>query len=135
MYPIHVPCGSQYLDAVQLALEGIDEAKRVTDKTSGIRTVEDADEMEQAYMDGEMAVLLGLEGGHALGSSLAVIRMIHALGARFVSLAGPSCTTPWAASSSITKDLIFDDNQPVTLTPFGQVNNFDSIYFAYLEKK
>jgi membrane dipeptidase len=67
-WPVRVPCQAQYLDAVQLALEGIDEAKRIVDRTNGMRFVTSADEMEQTHNEGKIGVLLGLEGGHSLGN-------------------------------------------------------------------
>uniref|UniRef100_T1GRG0 Dipeptidase n=1 Tax=Megaselia scalaris TaxID=36166 RepID=T1GRG0_MEGSC len=96
LWPITVPCGSQYLDAVQLALEGIDKAKRLTSKTGYMRIVESSDEMEQTHLKGEVAILMGLGGGHTLGSSLGVLRSMYMLGVRFVSLTSFGCTTPWA---------------------------------------
>lgn len=107
------------MDAVQLALEGIDEAKRLVDKTSGIHIVDNADEMEETHTRGAIGVLLGLEG-HSLGSSLAVLRMIYSLGARFLSLTSVDCSTPWVSALN-TKELLFDEGHPNTLTDFGQV--------------
>nr|XP_019549659.2 dipeptidase 2 [Aedes albopictus] len=119
LWPISVPCAAQYLDAVQLTLEGIDDARRMVKKNSDMVIVESADAMEQAHTDGKLAILFGLEGGHTLGSSLAVLRSMYSLGARFVSLTGLGCTTPWA-SASIRTDF-FDENLPSTLTNFGEV--------------
>lgn len=50
LWPITVPCGAQYLDAVQLALEGIDRAKRLIHKDPVLTIVEDADEMDQVFI-------------------------------------------------------------------------------------
>lgn len=121
LWPIAVPCGAQYLDAVQLALEGIDEAKRITVVTDNMHIVESADEMEQTHINGEVAVLMGIDGGHALGASLAVLRSMYLLGARFVSVTSLECTTPWAAASIRRKDVIIDDNSTNSLNDFGKV--------------
>lgn len=122
LWPVTVPCGSQYLDAVQLALEGIDKAKRITSKTGYMRIVESSDEMEQTHLKGEVAILMGLGGGHTLGSSLGVLRSMYLLGVRFVSLASFGCTTPWAGAS-IKNDLIIEDNSTTnSLTGFGKVS-------------
>uniref|UniRef100_A0A182PNK0 Dipeptidase n=1 Tax=Anopheles epiroticus TaxID=199890 RepID=A0A182PNK0_9DIPT len=88
LWPIAVPCAAQYLDAVQLTLEGLDDARRLVGKNRDMAVVENADEMEQAHTEGKLAILFGLEGGHTLGSSLAVLRSMYSLGARFVSLTG-----------------------------------------------
>jgi len=76
LWPIAVPCGAQYLDAVQLTLEGIDKARRITASADSMHIVESADEMEQTHIRGEVAVLMGISGGHALGTSTAVLRSI-----------------------------------------------------------
>jgi membrane dipeptidase len=75
--------------------------------------------MELAHMNGEIGVLLGLEG-HSLGSSLAVLRMTYSLGARFISLTKADCSTPWVPALN-TKETLFDEGHPNTLTNFGQV--------------
>lgn len=120
LWPIRVPCQAQYLDAVQLALEGIDEAKRIVDRTKGLRFVSSADEMEQAHNEGKIGVLLGIEGGHSLGSSVAVLRMFYSLGARFISLTSFECSNPWIAAQT-AKEQLFDENSPTSLTEFGKV--------------
>lgn len=120
-WPIPVPCGAQYLDAVQLALEGIDEAQRSTSKSTSMVIVESADEMETAHLRGETAVVLGLSGGHALGASLAVLRSMHLLGIRFVSLASLGCTTPWVAAA-YKQEHVVEENYTNSLTDFGVVS-------------
>ncbi|XP_055385136.1 dipeptidase 1 [Condylostylus longicornis] len=120
LWPITVPCEAQYLDAVQLALEGIDEARRMLSKSqTAMKIVETADEMQAAHSDGQVAVLLGLAGGHTLGASLAVLRSMYMLSARFVSITSLGCTTPWAGAS-IRNDRIIEENSTNTLTEFGK---------------
>lgn len=121
-WPIRVPCQAQYLDAVQLALEGIDEAKRIVDRTKGLKFVTSADEMEQAHNEGKIGVLLGLEGGHSLGSSVAVLRMFYSLGARFISLTGFECSNPWITAHT-TKEPLFEETSPSSMTEFGKVRD------------
>lgn len=62
LWPISLPCGAQYLDAVQLALEGIDQVQMLLDKDPSMTLAEDADEMEQIFIKGDVAVLIGFEG-------------------------------------------------------------------------
>ncbi|XP_037953182.1 dipeptidase 3-like [Teleopsis dalmanni] len=121
LWPIAVPCGAQYLDAVQLALEGIDEAKRMTAHTDSMHIAESADEMEQIHIRGDVAVLMGIGGGHALGASLAVLRSMYLLGVRFVSITSLECTTPWAAAAIKTRDFLMEENATNSLNEFGKM--------------
>ncbi|KAJ8897500.1 hypothetical protein PR048_002847 [Dryococelus australis] len=50
--------------------------------------------IEQAHEDGLLASLIGVEGGHAIGTSLGVLRMLYQLGARYLTLTH-TCNTPW----------------------------------------
>ncbi|HEY7224411.1 MAG TPA: dipeptidase [Micromonosporaceae bacterium] len=58
-----------------------------------------ADEMEAARQSGRIASLIGMEGGHSIDSSLGALRMMHALGARYLTLTHFR-NTPWADSAT-----------------------------------
>lgn len=91
----YVPCESQFLDAVQLTLEQIDIVRRLTNKyPTRMRLVTSSKELEQAHKDGVLASLVGIEGGHSIGASMAVLRSFHLLGARYMTLTH-KCNTPW----------------------------------------
>ena len=45
-----------------------------------------ADEVTAAVASGRVASLLGMEGGHCIGESLGVLRAMHALGVRYMTL-------------------------------------------------
>jgi membrane dipeptidase len=58
-----------------------------------------ADGAAKAMKAGRVASFIGMEGGHSIGSSLAVLRQMYALGARYMTLTH-SKNTPWADSAT-----------------------------------
>jgi membrane dipeptidase len=56
-------------------------------------------EIESARAAGKVAVLLGLEGGHAINSNLDLLREFHARGVRYMTLTH-NAATEWADSSN-----------------------------------
>jgi membrane dipeptidase len=50
--------------------------------------------IEDAFARGKIGSLIGVEGGHSIGSSLAILRMMYDQGVRYLTLTH-SCTTPW----------------------------------------
>ena len=71
-----------------------------------------ADQVEGAFRAGRVASLIGMEGGHSIDSSLAVLRMFYRLGARYMTLTHND-NTPWADSAT-------DDPRSNGLSPFGR---------------
>lgn len=51
-----------------------------------------------AHQNHQLCSLTGVEGGHSLGGSLAVLRTLYAIGVRYMTLTS-TCHTPWADSS------------------------------------
>ena len=58
-----------------------------------------AADVEQALAQGRIASLLGAEGGHSIDSSLAVLRTLHAMGVRYMTLTHND-NVPWADSAT-----------------------------------
>ncbi len=111
-WSVYVPSNPDEPEAVQQVIEQIDVTKRLIAKNpDALRFVTTADQVERAMAEGRIASLLGMEGGHSIGSSLAVLRQLHALGARYMTLTHNS-NTPWADAA--TDNPKFDG-----LSPFG----------------
>lgn len=71
-----------------------------------------ADDVESACQNGKIASLLGAEGGHSIASSLGVLRMLYALGVRYMTLTH-NHNVPWA-------DAAADVPRLGGLSPFGR---------------
>jgi membrane dipeptidase len=71
-----------------------------------------ADDIERIHKEGKIASLIGIEGGHSIDNSLGVLRMLYALGARYMTLTH-SENTDWADSAT-------DDPKNHGLSPFGE---------------
>lgn len=69
-------------------------------------------DVQRIFKNGKIASLMGVEGGHSIDSSLATLRMMYALGARYMTLTHNS-NTPWADAAN-------DKPEHNGLTPFGE---------------
>lgn len=81
--------------AFRRAVRQIEAIRRVAARTPGLRLATTAAEVEAAAAAGEIAALIGVEGGHAIGTSLEALRTLHALGARYLTLTWNN-TNDWA---------------------------------------
>jgi membrane dipeptidase len=70
-----------------------------------------AADVEAAMKRGRIASLIGMEGGHSIGSSLAILREMHRAGARYMTITH-FLTTDWADSAT-------DTPKHDGLAPFG----------------
>ncbi|XP_068150023.1 uncharacterized protein [Drosophila tropicalis] len=112
VWSAYVPCEAQGLDAVQLALEQIDIVRRLSDMYNRETVLAtSSQDIVAAHRRGLLASLIGVEGGHTIGSSLGVLRSFYSLGARYLSLTH-RCDVSWAGSSASPMEQ--------GLTPFGK---------------
>jgi membrane dipeptidase len=86
-WSVYVPATLAGHPAVTAVLEQIDLVHRMIrayPDRLGLAT--SAAGVEQVFADGKIASLLGAEGGHAIASSLGVLRTLYALGVRYLTL-------------------------------------------------
>ncbi|KAK8729305.1 hypothetical protein OTU49_008755, partial [Cherax quadricarinatus] len=116
----YVPCESQTLNAVQLTIEQIDLIKRLINQyPQHLRLATTAHELEEAFREGLIASLIGVEGGHAIQNSLGVLRALRDLGVRYLTLTH-TCSTPWAECARARETDLEDPESPRGLTHFGK---------------
>ena len=87
-------------EAVVATLEQIDAVYRLAARyPDTLRIAYTAAEVEQAFAEGRIASLLGVEGGHSLAESSGVLRSYARLGVRYVTLTHND-NTSWADSAT-----------------------------------
>lgn len=114
----YTPCDTQNKDAVRRTLEQIDVIHRMCQLyPETFMCVTDSTGIRQAFQEGRVASLIGVEGGHSIDSSLGVLRALYHLGMRYLTLTH-SCNTPWADNWLV--DTGEDTAQSQGLSAFGQ---------------
>lgn len=112
-WSVYVSANLTDQQAVQATLEQIDVTRRLIARyPADLTYCETAACVEGAWKQGKIASLLGMEGGHSIGGSLAVLRQMFALGARYMTLTHFK-NTAWADSGT-------DAPAHGGLTPFGK---------------
>jgi len=111
-WSVWVPVDIQGPEAVQMTVEQIDLVKRIAAKyPADFEMAYTAADVRRIHKAGKIASLIGIEGGHQINNSLAVLRQMYELGARYMTLTHIH-NTAWADSAT---------DAPVHhgLTPFG----------------
>jgi membrane dipeptidase len=96
----------------RIALEQIDLIKRMIATYDDFEPAYTAADIRRAVEKGKIAALIGVEGGQAIENSLAVLRMLYELGARYLTLTHIS-SIDWA-------DAATDEARNGGLTDFGE---------------
>jgi membrane dipeptidase len=94
------------------ALRAFDAIFRVVRSRPELELARSADDIERIHRSGRIASLIGVEGGHMIEGSLAVLRIFHELGARYLTLTHWD-TVEWA-------DAATDRAEHDGLTEFGE---------------
>ncbi|MYR47087.1 dipeptidase [Streptomyces sp. SID5910] len=99
-WSLHLPDGIDGDRAVGATLEQLDLVKTVVRAhPEGLRLAYDAGQTIDARNCGRVAVLPGPAGAAALGDSIGILRSLHALGLRMLTLTGAS----WASEAGLTR--------------------------------
>ncbi|MGZ7079335.1 MAG: dipeptidase [Thermoanaerobaculia bacterium] len=113
-WSVYVPATLKGADAVRAVLEQIDVVHRIDELyPDTFELARTADDVVRIHRSGRIASLIGVEGGHSIGNSLAVLRQLYAIGARYMTITH-SENNDWADSA--TADPIHNG-----LTPFGKL--------------
>jgi membrane dipeptidase len=103
-WSVYVPSRLAGDTAVTAVLEQVDLALRMIRRyPARFRLALTADDVDKAFAAGRIASLLGAEGGHSIGGSLGVLRMLHALGVRYMTLTHNN-NVGWADSATDVPD-------------------------------
>jgi len=112
-WSVFVPASLAGDQAVTTVLEQIDLARRlIAAYPRGLELALTAADVERIFASGRVASLLGAEGGHAIAGSLGVLRMLYALGVRYMTLTH-NANVGWADSAT-------DQKAAGGLTDFGR---------------
>jgi membrane dipeptidase len=113
-WSVYVPATLKGADAVRATLDQIDVVHRLVERyPDTFELARTADDVVRIHRGGKIASLIGMEGGHSIGNSLAVLREMYALGARYMTITHFD-NNDWADSA--TADPVHNG-----LTPFGKM--------------
>ncbi|HEX6589654.1 MAG TPA: dipeptidase [Longimicrobiales bacterium] len=111
-WSIYIPYQAVEVGAARTQLEQIDIAKRIFESyPDALEETPTVDAALDAWREGRVASVLGMEGGHAIENSLGALRSYYRLGARYMTLTH-SANIDWADSCCEAPEL-------GGLSPFG----------------
>jgi membrane dipeptidase len=113
-WSVWVPVEAGYRgEALATTLEQIDLVKKmVAHYPDTFEMAYTADDVDRIHGEGKIASLIGVEGGHCIEESLAVLEKLYNLGARYMTLTHTDSLS-WADSAT-------DKARNGGLTPFGE---------------
>lgn len=99
-WSVYVPSTMPGSSAVTATLEQLDVVRRICERSpDAFAWCATAADVAAAMAAGRIASLPGMEGGHSIDCSLGALRMMHALGARYMTLTHND-NVPWADSAT-----------------------------------
>ncbi|GAA4752914.1 dipeptidase [Sphingomonas daechungensis] len=99
-------------EAIRQTLEQIDIVTRLVEAyPNDLELASTADDFVRIHRKGKIASVMGVEGGHQIGGSMAALRQYYRLGVRYMTLTH-FATNEWADSAT-------DDPKYGGLSPFG----------------
>ena len=112
-WSVYVPSNLSGPSAVTMTLEQIDFVHQLVRRYPDVfEWAGTADDVERIFRAGRIASMAGIEGGHSIDSSLATLRAMYRLGARYMTLTHND-NTPWADAAN-------DPSHRGGLTRFGE---------------
>jgi len=112
-WSVWIPVSIKGPEAVQVTLEQIDLVKRMTARwPRDFAMAYTAADIRRIHKEGKIASLIGIEGGHQINNSLAMLREYYDAGVRYMTLTHSS-NTDWGDSAT-------DTPAHHGLTPFGK---------------
>ncbi len=119
-WSVYVPVSLKGADAVRAVLDQIDVVYRLAQRyPETFELARTADDIERIHHSGKIASLIGIEGGHSIGNSLAVLRQLYALGARYMTITHTD-NDDWADSA--TADPVHNGLSPFGKQVIGEMN-------------
>jgi membrane dipeptidase len=101
-WSVWVPVDVKGFEAVQTTIEQIDVVKAMAARyPRDLEMAYTAADVRRIHRAGRVACLMGVEGGHQINNSLAVLRQYYDLGARYMTLTHV-LNTPWADAATDT---------------------------------
>src|SRR6202040_2675292 len=111
-WSVWIPTETKGFEAVQITLEQIDLVKRMAARyPADLEMAYTAADVRRIHRSHKVASMIGIEGGHQINNSLAVLRQMYDAGARYMTLTH-TVNNGWADSAT-------DTPRHHGLTPFG----------------
>lgn len=99
-WSVYVPSDLPTDEAVIQTFEQVDAfVQLLRSHPDRLELARTADDVERVAADGKVASMIGVEGGHSIGGSLGVLRVLAELGARYLTLTHND-DTAWADSGT-----------------------------------